>query len=121
MLIENFEHARSTKALEIVGRRISMEMHGKQLALNEIRLRRLAQADRHIRLAHRKVQFLVAGDQREAHFGIEVDELAEPRREPMHADARLVVTSSSPFGFSRLSESFARAASSFMKTSCAVR
>ena len=88
MLIEIFERARGTEALEIVGRRISMEMHGEQLALNEIRLRRLAQADRHIRLPHGEVELLVAGDQREAHFGIEVDELAQPRREPMHADTR---------------------------------
>ena len=75
--------------------------------------------DRHIGLAHRKIELLVGGDQRDADVGIEIDELAQSRREPMHADAG-VCTLSSPFGRSRLSVSLARAASSFMNTSCAV-
>ena len=88
MLVEILERARRAEALEIFGRGIGVEMHGEQLALNEVGLRRLAQADRHVRLAHGEVELLVGGDQRDADLGIEVDEFAEPRREPMHADAR---------------------------------
>ena len=62
-------------------------MHREQLALDQVGLRRLAQADRHVGLAHGEIEFLVGGDQRDVDVGIEVDELAEPRREPMHADA----------------------------------
>ena len=64
-----------------------MEAHRKQLALDEIGLRRLTQPDRHVGFAHRKVELFVGGQQREVDVGIEVDEFAEPRGEPMHADA----------------------------------
>ena len=64
-----------------------MEAHREQLALDQVGLRRLAQPDGHIGLAHREVELLVGGDQRDVDIGIEVDEFAEPRRQPMHADA----------------------------------
>ena len=96
-------------------------MHREQLALDKVWLRRLAQPDGDVGLAHGEVEFLVGGQQRDVDIGIEIAELAEPRREPMDAHAGVVVTRKSPFGRSRLSVSFARAASSFMNTSCAVR
>src|SRR4030088_2905082 len=75
------------EALEIFRRGIGVEFHREQLALNEVGLRRLAQTDRDVRLAHRQIELLVAGDQRDVDIGIEVDELAEPRSEPMQSDA----------------------------------
>ena len=62
-------------------------MHGKELALNEVRLRRQAQADRHVGLAHGEVEFLVGGDQRDANIGKQIHEFAQARRQPMVADA----------------------------------
>ena len=62
-------------------------MHGKQLALDEIRLGRLAQSDRDVGLAHGEVELFVAGEQRDLDIGIEVEKFAEPRRQPMHAYA----------------------------------
>ena len=63
-------------------------MHGEQLALNEIRLRRLAQPDGDVGLAHGKVEFFLGGEQRDADVRIELEEFAEPRRQPVNADAR---------------------------------
>ena len=42
-----------------------MVMHGEELALDEIRLGRAAQADRHVGLAHREVEFAVIEQQRD--------------------------------------------------------
>ena len=64
-----------------------MEVHREQLALDQVGLRRQAQADRHVGLAHGEVELLLGGDQRDADVGIEIEELAEPRGEPVHADA----------------------------------
>ncbi len=85
--VEILDIARRTEALEILGRRIGMEVHGEQLALDQIRLGRLAQADRHVGLAHGEIELLVGGDQLDADVRIQVDEFAEPRGEPVHADA----------------------------------
>ena len=63
-------------------------MHREQLALDQVRLGRLTQADGDVGLAHGEIEFLVCGDERDVDLGIEVEEFAEPRREPMHADAR---------------------------------
>ena len=87
VLVELLVRARRAEALEIVGRGIGVEMHREQLALDQVRLRRLAQADGDVGLAHRQVELLVGGDQRDVDVGIEIEEFAEPRREPMHADA----------------------------------
>ncbi len=87
MIVEIVVRARRAEALEIFGRGIGVEMHREQLALDQVGLRRLAQADRDVGLAHREVELLVGGEQRDADVGIEIEEFAEPRREPMHADA----------------------------------
>ena len=63
-------------------------MHREQLALDQVRLRRRAQPDRDVGLAHREVELLLGRDQGEADVGIEVEELAEPRGQPMHAESR---------------------------------
>ena len=65
-----------------------MEPHREQLALDQVGLRRQAQSDRHVGLAHGEVELLVGGDQRDVDVGIKLDELAQPGSEPMHADAR---------------------------------
>jgi len=65
-----------------------MEAHREQLALNQVGLGRLAQADRHIHRAHGKIELLIGGDQREMNVGVKLDKLAKPRREPVYANAR---------------------------------
>ena len=79
---------RRAEPLEIVRRRERMKSHRKQLALNEIRLRRLAHADADVGLAHRQVEFLVGDQQIDVDVRIELDEFAEPRNQPVHAEAR---------------------------------
>ncbi len=63
-------------------------MQREQLALDQIGLHRLTQPDRHVRLAHGEVKLLFGGEQSHADVGIEVEELAEPRSQPVYADAR---------------------------------
>ena len=87
MFVEFFVSARRAEALEIFGRGVGVEMHREQLALDQVGLGRLAQADGDVGLAHRQIEFLVGGDQRDVDIGIKIEEFAEPRREPMHADA----------------------------------
>ena len=65
-----------------------MEMHREDLALDQIRLCRLAQADGDVGLAHGQIEFFVGGDQGYLDVGIEIEKLAEPRRQPVHADPR---------------------------------
>ena len=121
-LSRSVERARRAEALEIFGRGVGVEVHREQLALDQVGLRRLAQPDRDVGLAHGEVELVVGQDQRDADVGIEIEELAQPRRQPVRADARAWSSPCrSPFGRSRLSVSLARAASSFMNTSCAVR
>ena len=87
MVVEVVERARRAEPLDVFRRCVGVETHRKELALDQVGLRRQAQADRHVRLAHREVELLIGGDQREVDVGIELDELAQPRGEPMHADA----------------------------------
>ena len=61
-------------------------MHREQLALDQVRLGRNAQADRDIGLAHGEIEFFIGHDQRDADIGIEVDEFADLRRQPMGAE-----------------------------------
>src|ERR1700730_881641 len=74
-------------ALEIGGRGVGVEVHGEQLALDEVALHRLAQADRHVRLAHGEIELLVGEDQLDADVGIELEELAEARCPPTAGEA----------------------------------
>ena len=75
------------KRLRYSGERAGVEMQREQLALDQVGLGRLAQPDRDVGLAHGEVELLLGGDQRDADLGIEVEELAEPRRQPVDADA----------------------------------
>src|ERR1700685_3674460 len=88
MIIEIVEGARRAEALEIFRRGVDVEMHREQLALDQVGLRRLTEPDGDIGLAHGEVELLVGGQQRDVDFRIELDELAERRRQPMAADAR---------------------------------
>src|SRR5262249_1667228 len=87
MLVEFFMCPRRAESLEIIRRGVGMEMHGKQLALDQVRLGRLPQADGDISLAHRQIQLFVRGDQRDVDVWIKIQKFTEPRREPMYADA----------------------------------
>ena len=64
-----------------------MEVHREQLPLNEVGLRRLAQTDGDVGLAHGEVELLVGGEQRDMDIGIKIGELAKAWRQPVHADA----------------------------------
>jgi hypothetical protein len=88
MLVEFVVRARRTESLEVIGRRIGVEMHREELALDQVGLRRLAEADGYIGLAHRQIELLIGGNQRDVDVRIEIEKLSEPRRQPMHADAR---------------------------------
>ena len=74
--------------LRYSGRGVGVEVHREQLALDQVGLGRLAQPDRDVGLAHGEVELLVGGDQRDADVGEQVHEFAEPRRQPVDADAR---------------------------------
>src|SRR5690606_1151989 len=64
-----------------------MIVHRKQLALDELRLRGLAQPDGDVGLAHGKVQLIVAEKKRDRYFRIKIEEFADQRREPATAEA----------------------------------
>ena len=87
MAVEVFQRARRAEPLEVFGRRVGVEVHREQLALDQVGLGRLAQPDGDVGLAHGEVEFLVRGQERDVDVGIEIAELAEPRGQPMDADA----------------------------------
>ena len=86
MIVEFLVAARRAEALEILRRRAGVEVHGEQLALDQVGLRRQPQPDRDVGLAHREIELLLGGQQRDADVGIELEKFAEPRREPVHAE-----------------------------------
>jgi hypothetical protein len=65
-----------------------MEADREQFSLDQVRLGRLAGADRHVSLAHRQIEILVGDDQRDADIRIERGELVEPRDQPVDAERR---------------------------------
>src|ERR1700738_4684080 len=65
-----------------------MKAHREQLALDQVGLRGLAQANSDIGRAHGEIELLVGRDQGQVDIRIELDELTEARGEPMHADPR---------------------------------
>ena len=79
MVVEILDLARLRRRLEIVGRSIGMEMHGEEPAPDKVRLHRLAQAERHVGLAHREVEIVVRQQKLQFDLRIELDEFAEPR------------------------------------------
>ncbi len=85
--VEFVERARRAEALDVFRRAVGVEAHREQLALDQVRLRRLAGADRDVGLAHRQIEFLVGHDQRNPDLRIERGEFAEPRDQPVDADA----------------------------------
>src|SRR5580704_8362087 len=64
-----------------------MEMHGEQLALDHVWLRRLSHANTDVGLAHGEIELFVGDDEIDANLRIELHELAEPRNEPVHAES----------------------------------
>ena len=87
VVVEVFEGPRRTVTLEIFRRSVDVEVHRKQLALDQVGLRRLAQTDGDVGLAHGEIEFLFRGQQRDVDFRIKLGELAKAGREPMHAEA----------------------------------
>ena len=77
----------SPKRFEIVGRRVDVEVQREKPALDQVRLRRRAQADRDVGLAHGDVELRIVEDQLKLDARIEVDELVDARGEPGRADA----------------------------------
>ncbi len=63
-----------------------MEVDGEEAPLHEIRLDRLAPADRDVRLAHPDVELVVVEDQLQLHVGVELDEVLHPCGEPGGAE-----------------------------------
>ncbi len=88
MIVEIFQRARRAHPLDVFRRAIGVIADREQLALDQVGLRRLAHADGDVRLAHRQVELLVRHHQLDANVGIELREFAEPRDQPVDADAR---------------------------------
>jgi hypothetical protein len=88
VLIEVLERAWRAKALQIPRRRIGMKMHGEQLALDYVRLRRLPHSNTNVGLAHGEVELFVGDDEINADIRIKLHEFAEPWNEPVHAKTR---------------------------------
>src|SRR6476646_3829061 len=86
MVIEVLVAARRAEALQIFRRCVSMKVHGEQLALDEVGLRRQPQSYRNVSLAHREIELLLGGQQCDADVRIEFEEFAEARGEPIHAE-----------------------------------
>ena len=86
VVVEVLRRFRLAEALDVVLRGEGVEMHREQPALDEVGLRRAAQADRDVGLAHREVELLVGQDQLDAHVRVEVEELADALREPDRAE-----------------------------------
>src|SRR3954447_5140208 len=91
MIVEFLVTPRRTEALQVFGGRAGVEVHREELTLDQVRLRWQPQPDRNVSLAHREIELLLGGHQRDADIWIELEEVAEPRGEPMHAqpDRRL--------------------------------
>ena len=88
VLIEIFGLARLRVLFQIVRGRVGVEVHGEQAPPDQVRLARLAQSQRDVRLAHREVEVLVRQQELQLDLGVELDELAEPRGEPIRAEAQ---------------------------------
>ncbi len=87
MVVEILDRLRLAIAVDIGRCRIDMHVHGKQLALDEIRLLRLAQADSAVGMAHVDVQLFVVEDQLDRHLRIELQEFLHLVRQPALTEA----------------------------------
>ncbi len=96
-------------------------MHREQLALDQVRLLRLAQADGAIGMAHVHVQLLVVEDQLHLHVGVKRQEFLDLVGQPALAEADGGGDAQLAEGLSVVSVSWTLTLSSFIRTSCAVR
>ena len=87
VLVEVLDFAGLRVLSQIVRRGVGVEMHGEQAASNQVRLARLAQSQRDVRFAHPEVEVVVRQQELQLDLGVEVDELAEPRRQPIGTEA----------------------------------
>ena len=86
MLVQLADRRRLTVFVDVGRRRIDVEMHREELALDQIWLQRLAQPDRAISLAHGQVQFLIGQDELEVDLRIELEEFGNALRQPPGAE-----------------------------------
>ena len=104
-LSRSLERLRRAEAADVLRRRVGVHLHREQRPADEVALLRLAGPDGDVGLAHGEVELLVVEDQLDADVGVELDELADARRQPDGAEAdgrgdaqlagRLVVVSAS--------------------------
>ena len=87
MLVEIRKRHRLAEPLEIIVRRIDVEMNREETTLDEIGLGRSAQADGYIGLAHGQIEFLVVEDQFDTDIRVEVEKLPDALSEPDRAQA----------------------------------
>ena len=66
--------------LDVVLRGVGMKMHGEETPLDEVTLRRLAQPDGDIRLAHGQIELFIRQQHLQAYVGIKIEKLANARR-----------------------------------------
>ena len=72
---------------KVIRRGEDVIVDGEQLALDEVRLDRLAEAQRHVGLAHGEVEFAVVEDEAQADARIELEELVDALGQPGRAEA----------------------------------
>ncbi|CAM5222482.1 Methylated-DNA--protein-cysteine methyltransferase [Bosea thiooxidans] len=63
-----------------------VEVDREELALDQVRLLRLAQADGDVGLAHRQVEFLIGEDELDPDVGVEIHEFGQARGQPVPAE-----------------------------------
>ncbi len=85
-MVEILRPVRRAVLLQIIRRRIDMDPHGQQMALHEVGLARRRQADRDVGLAHREVELAVVDHHADLYVRVELEELANPRRQPARAE-----------------------------------
>ncbi|SCM79246.1 hypothetical protein KL86PLE_90306 [uncultured Pleomorphomonas sp.] len=87
VLVDVLDGLRAAEALDVGRRGEQVEVHREQLALDQVGLGRLAQADGDVGLSHGEVELVVVEDELQLDVGVEVDELVDARGQPGGADA----------------------------------
>src|SRR5215470_374284 len=87
MFIECVDRFGRTEAADILGGSVGVQLHVEEGATNEVALLRLAGPDGDVGGPHGDGDLLVAEDQLDADLRIELEELAQPLRDPNGAEA----------------------------------
>ena len=86
MLAEVVDRLRLAVALEVARGRVGVVVHGEEPPPDQVGLGGLAQAQPDVGLAHAEVELLVGEDHLQLDVGVEVEELAQARRQPARAE-----------------------------------